>query len=169
MSMESHGQMVFTGENGRTQREPCPSATCPPQIPHGLTQARTRASAVRGRRLTAWAMARIYRHFRLPFPHHTSTWPLPVLIRDFRGLSTKFPFHRFSVVLLPFITTHTSHSIPSSFFPVSPIPLTTIPLQTTYTLTGLIFNLEVEHIPSNYWHNQPDYTASQATRPQFKL
>jgi hypothetical protein len=27
---------------------------CPPQIPHGLT----RASAVRGRRLTAWAMAR---------------------------------------------------------------------------------------------------------------
>jgi hypothetical protein len=28
----------------------------PPQIPHGLTRDRTRASAVRGRRLTAWAM-----------------------------------------------------------------------------------------------------------------
>jgi hypothetical protein len=31
---------------------------CPPQIPHGLTRDRTRASKVRGRRLTAWAMAR---------------------------------------------------------------------------------------------------------------
>jgi hypothetical protein len=30
----------------------------PPQIPHGLPPARTRASAVRGRRLTAWAMVR---------------------------------------------------------------------------------------------------------------
>jgi hypothetical protein len=29
---------------------------CPPQIPHGLTRARTRDFAVRGRRLTAWAM-----------------------------------------------------------------------------------------------------------------
>jgi hypothetical protein len=29
----------------------------PPQIPRGLTRARTRASAMRGRRLTAWAMA----------------------------------------------------------------------------------------------------------------
>jgi hypothetical protein len=33
-------------------------ALCPPQTPHGLTRARTRASEVRGRRLTAWAMAR---------------------------------------------------------------------------------------------------------------
>jgi hypothetical protein len=31
---------------------------CPPQIPHGLIRDRTRASAVGGRRLTAWAMAR---------------------------------------------------------------------------------------------------------------
>jgi hypothetical protein len=31
---------------------------CPPQIPHGLTRARTRASAVRGQRLTAWVTAR---------------------------------------------------------------------------------------------------------------
>jgi hypothetical protein len=31
---------------------------CPPQIPYGLAHDRTRASAVRGRRLTAWAMAR---------------------------------------------------------------------------------------------------------------
>jgi hypothetical protein len=31
---------------------------CPPQIPHGLTRDRTWPSAVRGRRLTAWAMVR---------------------------------------------------------------------------------------------------------------
>jgi hypothetical protein len=31
---------------------------CPPQIPHDLTWARTRAAAVGSRRLTAWIMAR---------------------------------------------------------------------------------------------------------------
>jgi hypothetical protein len=31
---------------------------CPPKIPHALSRDRTRASAVGGRRLTAWAMAR---------------------------------------------------------------------------------------------------------------
>jgi hypothetical protein len=35
-----------------------PVPLCPRQIPHGLTWARTQASAVRGRRLTTWAMAR---------------------------------------------------------------------------------------------------------------
>jgi hypothetical protein len=31
----------------------CPVPLYPPQIPHGKTRARTRASAVRGQRLTA--------------------------------------------------------------------------------------------------------------------
>jgi hypothetical protein len=39
----------------REKRVPVP--LCPPQIPHGLTRDRILASAVRGRRLTAWAMA----------------------------------------------------------------------------------------------------------------
>jgi hypothetical protein len=38
--------------------KPVPVPLCSPQIPHGLTRDLTRASAVRGRRLTAWAMAR---------------------------------------------------------------------------------------------------------------
>jgi hypothetical protein len=42
------------------RRKPVPVPLCPRQIPHGLTRDRTRASAVRGRRLTAWAMARPY-------------------------------------------------------------------------------------------------------------
>jgi hypothetical protein len=44
---------------------------CPPQIPHDLTRARTRAAAVGSRRLTAWAMA------RPPHPfiyHHEHGW-----------------------------------------------------------------------------------------------
>jgi hypothetical protein len=35
--------------------KPVPVPLCPPQIPHGLTRDRTRASAVEGRRLAAWA------------------------------------------------------------------------------------------------------------------
>jgi hypothetical protein len=38
--------------------KPVPVPHCPQQIPHGLTRDRTRASAVRGRPVTAWAMAR---------------------------------------------------------------------------------------------------------------
>jgi hypothetical protein len=30
---------------------------CPPQVPHGRTRVRTRASEVEGRQLTAWALA----------------------------------------------------------------------------------------------------------------
>jgi hypothetical protein len=46
-------------ENQRTRgKKPVPMPLCPPQIPHGLTRDRTRASAVRGRQQTAWAMAR---------------------------------------------------------------------------------------------------------------
>jgi hypothetical protein len=39
------------------RRNPVPVPLCPPQIPHDLTQARIRASAVGSRRLTAWVTA----------------------------------------------------------------------------------------------------------------
>jgi hypothetical protein len=58
MNMESYGGTILTGENRRTRRKPCPNAALPTTIPHGLTRARIPASAVRGRRLTAWAMSR---------------------------------------------------------------------------------------------------------------
>jgi hypothetical protein len=41
-----------------TREKPVPMPLCPPQIPHGLTRDWTWASAVGGRRLTAWAVAR---------------------------------------------------------------------------------------------------------------
>jgi hypothetical protein len=46
---------------GKTEvlgEKPVPMPLCPPQILHELTRFRTLASAVRGRRLTAWATAR---------------------------------------------------------------------------------------------------------------
>jgi hypothetical protein len=38
--------------------KPVPVPLCPPKIPLGLTRARTRAYALRGRRLTTWTMTR---------------------------------------------------------------------------------------------------------------
>ena len=42
----------------KTKEKPVTVPLRPPQIPHGLTWDRTGTSAVRGRRLTAWAMTR---------------------------------------------------------------------------------------------------------------
>ena len=49
------------------EKKPVPVPLYLPQIPHGLTRDRTRASAVRGRRLTVWAMARPSAHI---IAHH---------------------------------------------------------------------------------------------------
>jgi hypothetical protein len=57
----SNGAPVEWNWQGKTEvlgEKPVPVPLCPPQIPHWLTRDRTRAAAVEGRRLTAWAMAR---------------------------------------------------------------------------------------------------------------
>jgi hypothetical protein len=51
-------EWYWQGKTEGLGEKPVPVTLCPPQIPHALTRARTRASAVRGRRLTTWAMAR---------------------------------------------------------------------------------------------------------------
>jgi hypothetical protein len=48
----------WQGKNEVLGEKPVPLLLCSPQIPHGLTQDRTRACAMRGRRLTAWTMGR---------------------------------------------------------------------------------------------------------------
>jgi hypothetical protein len=48
----------WQGKTEELGEKPVSVLLCAPQIPHGLTRARTRASAVRGRRLTTWAVAR---------------------------------------------------------------------------------------------------------------
>jgi hypothetical protein len=57
---ENGGMMewYWQGKTEELGETPVPVPLCPPQIPLGLTRAQTRASAMRGQRLTAWAMAR---------------------------------------------------------------------------------------------------------------
>jgi hypothetical protein len=54
--------------NRSTQRKRAPVPLCSPQIPHDLIRARTRATAMGSRRLTAWAMKRP-KLKRLPTQH----------------------------------------------------------------------------------------------------
>jgi hypothetical protein len=50
------GMVVRRNQN--TQRKPTTVPLFPPQIPHGLTRARTQVAEAGNRRLTAWTMAR---------------------------------------------------------------------------------------------------------------
>jgi hypothetical protein len=50
------GMTIGKGNRSNYSENTCPSATFPPQIPHDLTWARTRAAAVGSRRLTVWAL-----------------------------------------------------------------------------------------------------------------
>jgi hypothetical protein len=52
MSMGSHDGMILRVESRWIRKNPVPVPLCSPQIPHGLTWARTRSSTLRGRRLT---------------------------------------------------------------------------------------------------------------------
>jgi hypothetical protein len=58
--IELQCRMILTGKQKNSGEKPSPMPLCPPQIPHGL-KLRTHASSVRGRRLTAWAMARPFK------------------------------------------------------------------------------------------------------------
>jgi hypothetical protein len=51
-------EWYWQGKTKELEERPVPMPLCPPQIPHGLTRTRNRASGLRGQRLTAWAMAR---------------------------------------------------------------------------------------------------------------
>jgi hypothetical protein len=56
--MTDDGGMKIGMGNRSTRRKPAPVPLYPPQIPHDLTRARTRAAEFGSQRLTAWAMAR---------------------------------------------------------------------------------------------------------------
>jgi hypothetical protein len=47
------GGMKIGRGSRSTRRKPAPPSLCPPQIPHDVTPARTRAAAVKCQRLTA--------------------------------------------------------------------------------------------------------------------
>jgi hypothetical protein len=56
MTVEQLVEWMSSWRNWSTQRKPAPMLLCSPQIPHDLTQARTRATAIGSWRLTAWVM-----------------------------------------------------------------------------------------------------------------
>jgi hypothetical protein len=51
-------EWYWQGKTEELREEPVPVPLCPPQILHRRVRVRTQASALTGRRLTAWAMAR---------------------------------------------------------------------------------------------------------------
>jgi hypothetical protein len=51
-------ERYWRGKTEELELRPFPVSLCRPQIPHGLNQERTWASTMRGRRITAWTMAR---------------------------------------------------------------------------------------------------------------
>jgi hypothetical protein len=55
--MEHRWNVTDRGKPKYSGEKPVPVPLCPPQIPYGLTWDRTRASAVSGRRVSAWTMA----------------------------------------------------------------------------------------------------------------
>jgi hypothetical protein len=57
-SRQPQWNAVDSGKPKNSWEKPVPVPLCPPQIPHGLTRARTRASAARDWRPTSWSMAR---------------------------------------------------------------------------------------------------------------
>jgi hypothetical protein len=74
----SSDRIILTGEYRRTQRKPVLLPLCPPQIPHGLPWARTQASTVRSRRLTAWLQHNL-------FPYKSAGRKLAALLPMFNG------------------------------------------------------------------------------------
>jgi hypothetical protein len=67
------GGMIGRG-NRSTGRRRVPVPLCPPQIPHVLTRDRTRASALRSRRVTAWTRLQDCFSYDPESLVHTSGW-----------------------------------------------------------------------------------------------
>jgi hypothetical protein len=69
--------MILTGEPKNSVNKHVPVPLCPPQIPHGLTKVQSRASEVRGRRLTALDMAQPGVMVSVPATGTTVRWFKP--------------------------------------------------------------------------------------------
>jgi hypothetical protein len=89
-------EWYWQGKTEELGEKPVPVPLCPPQIRHRLTRAsgRTRASAVRGRQLTTWAMARPSTVSYITESHHSrlvsqkKSWPER---RNFNSAFAIFP------------------------------------------------------------------------------
>jgi hypothetical protein len=91
----SNGAPVQWNWQGKTEllgEKPVPVTLCPPHIPDGLTPYRTRASAVGGQRLAAWAMARPCRTVYF-LTDQGPWWFWAVMGIEFSELSLLIPKH----------------------------------------------------------------------------
>jgi hypothetical protein len=88
----------------------------PPQIPHGLTRARTQASAVRRRQLTAWAMARPTCICHTSFMEQGPFWGTDSrsASKEFLGILWKLNVHYRVHKRPPLDLSWVSHMIPAS-------------------------------------------------------
>jgi hypothetical protein len=73
MSMERYGDVLLTRTTDKTERNLSQCQSVHHKSHVGLSRARTRASAVKGRRLTAWTMARSCLLFN-SVPSKSETW-----------------------------------------------------------------------------------------------
>jgi hypothetical protein len=103
MTLESEDGMIYwQGKTEELGEKPVPVPLCPPQIPHGLTRAWTRASAVRDRRLPTWAMARplvawlvktfspLLWNSKVGCPVHKNPLLVPILNQRIQPLSSNY-------------------------------------------------------------------------------
>jgi hypothetical protein len=102
----SNGAPVEWNWQGNTEvlgGKPVPVPLCPPQIPHGLTRYRTRAFAVRGRPLTAWAMTRPRTCVNLSIVRYCFGHRIGVSLTFIAHLPTRFNFKEFYILPTDYI------------------------------------------------------------------
>jgi len=74
--------MVQAGEKWRTRKKPTPLPLCPQESSHRLGWDQTRTSAMKSRRLTAWAMTDLWRLTQVYIIHKN---PVPISRRPLRA------------------------------------------------------------------------------------
>jgi hypothetical protein len=89
---EAIGGMRIGRENRNTRRKPALVSLCPPQIPHDLTRAGTRAAAMESRQLITWAMAWPCSPVGF-YPMPIQSWALTKHITEKFPLLPKYPAH----------------------------------------------------------------------------
>jgi hypothetical protein len=69
MIVEQLVEWMSSRRNRSSRRKPAPVLLCPPQVPHDLNGARTRATKVGSQRITIWATTRptLMYHFTIHF------------------------------------------------------------------------------------------------------
>jgi hypothetical protein len=96
---EAVGGMRIGRENRSTRRKPAPVSLCPPQIPHDLTRAPTRAAEVGSRRLTARPVATLLQATIQIQLHSKFRWRREGTSKDMKAIRKRDNGKKISLVL----------------------------------------------------------------------